>query len=171
MDEEKLIHELTSDEKLAAWGCGEWVEEPDYLEFTYREYIGIVNRIYYKHECGILELGHLCGYVQIPAGHPWHGKDYDEIEADCHGGLTYSGEKKEGLFFVGFDCAHSRDICPGTEVIMAINRRELQGKFPELMRKIQRSGFTSSSYKNMEYVKQEVMKLIDQAIEAKEIHE
>lgn len=31
-----------------------------------------------------------CGYVRVPAKHPWHGMNYDEIDADVHGGLTFS---------------------------------------------------------------------------------
>lgn len=53
------------------------------------------------------------GYVAIPAGHPWHGKHYDDIAADVHGGLTfaaYGGEDSpwpdEKLWWIGFDTAH-----------------------------------------------------------------
>lgn len=57
------------------------------------------------------------GYVGVPQGHPWWGKDYDHIEADVHGGLTYSrnylpGETPAthpGYWWVGFDCLHSDD--------------------------------------------------------------
>ncbi len=37
--------------------------------------------------------GFRCGYVRIPPGHPWHGKDYsDEAlwDVDVHGGLTFA---------------------------------------------------------------------------------
>lgn len=37
-------------------------------------------------------MGYRCGYVRIPAGHPWHGLDYDDVEP-CpvvHGGLTFA---------------------------------------------------------------------------------
>ena len=44
----------------------------------------------YKHD----SLGHLCGYIGVPTSHPWYGKDYDEVEADVHGGLTYFGSEK-----------------------------------------------------------------------------
>jgi len=30
------------------------------------------------------------GYVLIPKGHKLHGKHYDEINVDVHGGLTFS---------------------------------------------------------------------------------
>lgn len=58
-------------------------------------------------------LEHLCGYVDIPPGHPWHGVGYVDIDADVHGGLTYS-EEEEGAWRIGFDCAHSGDYVPGT---------------------------------------------------------
>jgi hypothetical protein len=58
------------------------------------------------------------GYVSVPEGHPWHGQDWGHIDADAHGGITYSGERDEnwppfesddgvpGGYFVGFDCGH-----------------------------------------------------------------
>lgn len=36
--------------------------------------------------------GYANGYVAIPTDHPCHGKDYDEIDVDVHGGLTF-GER------------------------------------------------------------------------------
>jgi len=50
-------------------------------------------------------MGHRCGYVTVPEGHPHYGKGYDDVRADVHGGLTYA---HEGTF--GFDCAHIEDI-------------------------------------------------------------
>lgn len=60
--------------------------------------------------------GYRCGYVRIPVGHLWHGKGYEEIDADVHGGLTFSEPDKvcgkggaDNAWWVGFDCAHSGD--------------------------------------------------------------
>jgi hypothetical protein len=39
--------------------------------------------------------GYRVGYITVPADHPWHGKGYDNINADVHGGLTYA-EKGTG---------------------------------------------------------------------------
>lgn len=62
-----------------------------------------------------------CGYVGVDKDHPWYGQDYESIDADVHGGLTFgskfsnvafeviSGEYKEDLWFVGFDTAHFGD--------------------------------------------------------------
>jgi hypothetical protein len=43
------------------------------------------------------ESGHLCGYIGLPKAHPWHGKDYDDIDAEVHGGLTYAGSETVAL--------------------------------------------------------------------------
>ncbi len=71
-------------------------------------------------------MGHLCGYVGIPAGHPWYGKSDEHIlmadndYPEVHGGLTYSSSHKPGdprgskssLWWLGFDCAHCGDLSP-----------------------------------------------------------
>lgn len=63
--------------------------------------------------------GHRCGYVRVPAGHPWHGKDYDSVEPypEVHGGLTFAGRDtdcgkggEDNAWWVGFDCAHLGDL-------------------------------------------------------------
>jgi len=61
------------------------------------------------------------GYVVIPPGHPCHGVDYDEIDVDVHGGLTFGQKASEcadwpeiedsdkDCWIVGFDTAHYGD--------------------------------------------------------------
>lgn len=64
------------------------------------------------------------GYVVLPIGHSQHGKGYDEIPVDVHGGLTFaevvddymlewSGgiltEEDLGKYVVGFDTGHYGD--------------------------------------------------------------
>lgn len=91
------------------------------------------NRVEWKDEatgytCLIVrndKMGNLCGYVAVSPGHPAHGKPYDDIEVSVHGGLTYSHEcrgeicrtqepgEPEGVYWLGFDCAHSGDLVPG----------------------------------------------------------
>ena len=51
-------------------------------------------------------LGPLNGYVKLPPGHPNFGREYDDIEVDVHGGLTY-GCDSHG--WVGFDTLHIGD--------------------------------------------------------------
>jgi hypothetical protein len=61
-------------------------------------------------------MAYRCGYVRVPAGHPWHGKDYDHVDADVHGGLTFaepdtdcSKGGEDNAWWLGFDCAHAGD--------------------------------------------------------------
>jgi len=75
---------------------------------------------------GSIERGWGNGYVLIPKGNLLHGKHYDDIDVDVHGGLTFPelvdekmieqwdcehGLTKEdiGCWMVGFDTAHYRD--------------------------------------------------------------
>ena len=90
---------------------------------------------------------HWCGYVGLPPEHPWFGKDYDQIEPypEVHGGLTYSDDHKpkhesDGLWWIGFDCAHAGDLVPGLG--------------------------HDGVYRSLEYVKQEITGLMRQAVEA-----
>jgi hypothetical protein len=58
--------------------------------------------------------GYGCGYIGLPPEHPWHGKNYMELEVDIHGGLTYSNKSvgkdpADGYWWIGFDTAHSGD--------------------------------------------------------------
>lgn len=58
--------------------------------------------------------GHLCGYVGLSKEHKFYGKDYDDIYADVHGGVTYTGNlgQLNNVWYVGFDCAHAGDLVP-----------------------------------------------------------
>jgi len=60
-------------------------------------------------------MGHRCGYVGVPKDHPLFGKNYNDVGADVHGGLTYSSEEigkypvESDLHWFGYDCAHLGD--------------------------------------------------------------
>lgn len=82
---------------------------------------------------------HWCGYIFINSNHPWYEKHYDNIDADCHGGLTYS-EYEEDKWKIGFDCAHWGDFV---------------SKYK-----------TSGIWRDRRYVESECRKLVEQAIEA-----
>ena len=125
----------------------EWLDEPDKDEF---EHDGLKCLII-RH----LELGHLCGYVAVPKGHPCYGKDYSHIPYDdlfpvkVHGGLTFSREGNgntwpKGYWWLGFDCAHAWDLVP---------------QIPELMGRQSREHET---YRNFAYVRREIEDLADQ---------
>jgi hypothetical protein len=52
------------------------------------------------------------GYVGVTKAHPAFGKDYDDLNIEIHGGLTFGADerpfdwKEDGLFWFGFDTAH-----------------------------------------------------------------
>ena len=93
----------------------------------------------------INKLGHLCGYIMVEDTHPWYAKDYSELsDVDVHGGLTYSDK---GEF--GFDCAHAGDLVLSV-VKMLPSQRE------------------RTTYRDMGYVVNELIKLANQAKEAQE---
>ncbi len=73
--------------------------------------------------CVVLFIGqsHRCGYVEIPPNHPWHKKDYMDVDASVHGGLTFGGHGAAGhdlldteVLWFGFDCAHAGDLLLGS---------------------------------------------------------
>jgi hypothetical protein len=102
------------------WPAGPWDAEPE-------------NRVEWRHEgvpCLLVRhprYGHWCGYAAVEPGHPWHGKDYDDVPVDVHGGLTYADKcgaipavchvpqpgEPDDVWWLGFDCAHARDMSPG----------------------------------------------------------
>ncbi|QFP97013.1 hypothetical protein SEA_SUERTE_42 [Gordonia phage Suerte] len=53
--------------------------------------------------------GAVNGYVLLPEGHPWRGLDYDQIDVEVHGGLTYGHDG-----WIGFDTLHAGDVWPGS---------------------------------------------------------
>lgn len=61
------------------------------------------------------EARHRCGYVRVPPGHPAHGKGYDDVDVQVHGGLTFAKmepcahEDGQG-HWLGFDCCHCDDL-------------------------------------------------------------
>ena len=55
-------------------------------------------------------------YVKVPDTHPFYGKNYDEIDINVHGGLTFSGDRANilgksdaGNFWIGWDYGHLGD--------------------------------------------------------------
>lgn len=115
----------------AEWGEGPWQDEPDKIEW--------------RHASGMPLLitrggsGALCGYVGLPATHPYFARDYDRVHEDSsHGGLTFSGtcgghichepapSEPEEVWWLGFDCGHHNDVSPGLEVYL----RQARSRMP-----------------------------------------
>lgn len=118
----------------------------------------IANYIEQGFHCVILEQnwsGHLCGYVEIPDGHILHDVYYGQYsdgaypDFKVHGGITFSGGLVGyGGFFIGFDCAHSGDICPKSRYAPA---------------------WPGATYKDESYVRNELKNLVDQIKRTKRI--
>lgn len=89
-----------------------WDVEPDEIAWYYAS-VDLWCRALRQRAPGC---GFWCGYVGVKAGHRLYGVHYDDINADVHGGLTYSGYLDEiGVdrrWWIGFDCAHAGDLMP-----------------------------------------------------------
>lgn len=153
--------------KREAWDPGPWDDEPDRWEAKMWGFPVLALRNRY---------GAWCGYVGVPSGHPWYGQDYDTIDADVHGGLTFAGPcdddpavpaderichvpepgEPDDVWWLGFDCHHWLDIAPGMEIVTRIT----VGDPPEYQ------GVLNPAYKNLDYVAAEIETLAAQAFEA-----
>lgn len=134
-----------------------WENEPDRLEWEHKGFKCLIVR----HR----SMKHLCGYVAVSEEHPWYGLSYSVIDADVHGGLTFSqfGHSKEfenqsfykpivdergrKLWWIGFDAAHDGDLIPF----------ELEQGFWTDPKAV---------YRNIDYLKEHVEKLAEQAEKA-----
>jgi hypothetical protein len=166
-------HLFTSEEKLKWWGAGEWVEELDEVDFEYK---GVNCQI--RRTClydGFSGDGHpwvfggsLCGYIEVPEGHPWRQISYDQIEVSVHGDLTFGAESDQGKYWIGFDCAHSTDLIPSLEQIKKTHFMEEWVQDVETLKKrFFGSMVFHETYKNLEFVKCECQYLVDQMLAAK----
>lgn len=74
----------------------------------------------FSSESGNDQFGWGNGYVVIPEGHPFHGKDYHQIPVEVHGGLSFSKsvddldwnelrDEDKGGWVVGFNTAYRGD--------------------------------------------------------------
>ncbi len=74
------------------------------------------------------------GYIGVPPEHPWFNIDYDFIDCNVHGGLTYGEnhapkEKSDGYWWIGFDTCHFEDTivnCPESYVIQEVESLKQQ---------------------------------------------
>lgn len=110
------------------WGEGPWQEEPDKVQWqTQAGLPALVVRTDW--------MGHWCGYVGVPEGHPAYRQGYDDVFAEVHGGLTFADAcghdpaqhgichvpdegEPDNLWWLGFDCAHWQDLSPAFRVRM-----------------------------------------------------
>lgn len=150
----------------ATWGDGPWRSEPDKAQWIDAE-TGL--------DCLIVRNRHgsLCGYVGVPEGHPNFAEDYDDVDVNVHGGLTFSelclgvaadaeateichvpaAGRPDHVWWFGFDCAHAFDLAPGMEALLRsvpnLPQREGDVRFHD-------------TYRDWEYVVGEVRHLAKQ---------
>lgn len=144
-------------EDKSAWGDGPWQDEPDKIQYT-DEATGLPCLVKRN------RMGALCGYVGVPNGHPLFGLGFGDSQIDgldVHGGVTYGDRCQEGdeahsichvpgpgepddVWWIGFDCAHSRDVMPAFEL-------QMKNLDPDWKNRRADGG----SYKTVEYVKEQ----------------
>lgn len=164
-----MTNHFSKEFKIARFGEGEWVDEPDEVVFTHCGFKCRVSRI------GVNETphedifsAHLCGYIFVPKDHPWFGLDKEafwEKDINVHGGVTDTYSYSDELWRVGFDCAHSGDYMPTLEI-------PLKSEFMRQLDKIipvnsQLYRMCNPTYKNVAFVTEELRKLAEQAQDAK----
>lgn len=156
------------------WGPGPWQDEPDKIHWIDPD-TDLDCLIHRSVGC----TGSLCGYVAIPPGHPWYGKEHDDLEPypEVHGGLTYSdfcqqtddeavgvchvpsAGRPEKVWWIGFDCGHAWDYSP------SLFSREMTRAVPAMRRL--RSCFPEETYKDVAFVRSEVRELARQVADAR----
>ena len=125
--------------------------EGNYNKFEYKGYTYVVLRP------RPFTSGHLCGYVQLKeTDKNFNCQDPYDLEYDVHSGITFGGVptmrklpiKLDG-YWLGFDCSHAWDKQPMNDIIYG-------GLISENC---------EEKYRDLEYVKKECEKLIDQILE------
>lgn len=104
--------------------------------------------------------GYRCGYVRVPLGHPWHGKGYDDVSVEVHGGLTFAESDvpcdapgPDTDWWLGFDCAHGYDA-PDPDLIEKFDCPSFINVWP------------SAVIRTQEYAESEYRSLCEQAAKA-----
>lgn len=150
-------------------------KEGDYKIFKYKDFECRIIRPHYivHHKTKRVEnILHLCGYVALPREHKFFGINYQNeliCELMVHGGITsthdYILEKNNTykkftyLWWIGFDCAHGRDIFENSSLMAKIREKfKLAIKLKE-------------TYKTMHYVERELKNLVNQLLTNKKNNE
>lgn len=110
-------------------------------------------------------MGFRTGYVGLPKGHKYYGKEFDLIPIGCHCGLTYSDnslhhQTDTDIWWIGFDCGH---CCDGFDLKKLDeyfgNRIENQ-----IMRDYHKMINEEHEFRTVEYVKENCKGIVDQLL-------
>jgi hypothetical protein len=153
--------------KIKHLGYGEWIDEPDRIEFEYKGIKCLVIRICKREPCAHEEAwfgGHLCGYIFLPKEHPLYGKDIDEVDLPCHFGVTFAEKTQEG-HMIGFDCAHSEDLIPS--MVQLGKRFSISEIFP-VPENLKDHPLFKPIYRNMSYCIKQCKRMVREALKMTE---
>lgn len=111
--------------------------------------------------------GYRCGYVRVPKGHPWHGKDWSDLETlvECHGGVTFAKPDvdchggPDDAWWVGFDCCHWGDL-PDPDLMTWREREPVVAAF---IGALGSCGTYTPEVRSQEYVEAHCRSICDQA--------
>jgi len=158
---------------------GNWIAVEGGGTYKDHEYIIVLNKV-----------GHRCGYVAIPPEHKYaqtpmeqrdflgSGRkrphwDYDSLDIDCHGGLTFMAPNhslKDLLdvacndMWIGFDCGHCDDMCDTEAFRKYFGDEEMESKFSFF--DAMDHGLDSQSVKDYNFAEQECWNIIEQLLQA-----
>ena len=115
-----------------------------------------------------IPLGHRCGYVGLPKGHEYYGKDARKIPIRCHGGITFTenslyGQDDNDKWWIGFVCAHYFDGVDEKSFLKYYGEESTDEEFDS----VQRLSCTryGQPVRTQEYVEAECRKIVDQIVE------
>jgi len=154
MEELPKINTITKPQKVKLPNGSEYVIEE---LFVYKKFPCVI--VLYK-------MGHRCGYAGIPNFHPLYGKTWDNIEIknlEVHGGITYNEQADQfpipstNGYWLGFDCAHAGDKKDFESAYKYWNDKHL-----DLLKEMEERFSTSGTIRTQEFVKEELIKLIEQ---------
>jgi hypothetical protein len=122
----------------------------------------------YEWEVVCNPLGFRCGYVRIPRGHLWHGKDYSEVNASVHGGLNFAEADShcgkggdDNAWWLGFSCDHVLIDAPDP-ALPTYDKQEA-----EFMSRVMTwDDWPAQVIRDTPFVEAECKRLIDQAAKA-----
>ena len=166
------LPEVTEGERAlytrSKWPAGPWHKEPmDQIVWNDPEtgFNCIIWRSF---------MGSWCGYVGVAEKHPAFGKDYNSVDVNVHGGLTFGNYRDRfelALWWLGFDCNHYMDLAPGMlslerHMLAKDNDTSLWTRHkeydPETGAIDRGSELTEERYRDVPYVRAEVESLAKQ---------
>lgn len=109
--------------------------------FSYKGYTAMIKR--YE------QYGHLCGCIKLDVTDS--DDRYEIADMNAHGGVTYN---RGG--WVGFDCNHYLDL--NLSYHMRAKEKGLEDIYPMII--------GESSYKDLEFVKSNLQRIIDELVKA-----